>query len=239
MLDPRRPGAGLKSITAERLRPIYTYRECEQRVLEGLPDAARVLDLGCSKGANLPVLEGMGRRVFGLDVSIFDVRSAQAICPVTAGAGEFLPFGAGTFDLVYASHVLHHAQCSFVLREVHRVLRPGGVLFLIESFEDSPVMRLARNIYPKWGPYPVRSRFRFEELVTDLEENGFLIQTKEQFNVFYWIWEVPQLLLRPMELLIPLVVRAEMAAVHRWRRFAAHGFVVATKGQPGEAGTKK
>lgn len=219
----------MKAATAERLRPIYTYRDCENQLLEELPEAARVLDLGCSKGANLPILQGMGRSVFGLDVSMLDVRSAHKICPVTAGAGESLPFGADTFDLVYASHVLHHAQCSSVLREVHRVLRPGGVFFVIESIEDSPVMRLARNIYPKWGPYPVRSRFRFEELVTDLEGSGFLIQKKEQFNLFYWIWEVPQLLLRPMELLIPLVVRAEVAAVCRWRRFAAHCFVVATK----------
>ncbi len=219
----------MRAATAERLRPIYPYRDSEQQVLEGLPEAARVLDLGCSKGANLPILEGMGRRIVGLDVSIFDLRSAHAICPVTAGAGEFLPFGADTFDLVYTSHVLHHAKASSVLLEIHRVLRPGGMLFLIESVEDSPVMRLARNIYPKWGSYPVRSRFRFEELVTDLEGSGFLILTKEQFNVLYWIWEVPQLLLRPMELLIPLVVRAELAAVRRWRRFSAHCFVVATK----------
>ena len=215
--------------TAERLRPIFRYRDSEQQILAGLGKSARILDLGCSSGANLPILQGPNRQVFGLDVSVLDVGSARSICPVTAGEGESLPFSDGSFDLVYASHVLHHARCSSVLQEVSRVLRPGGIFFIIESVEDSPVMRLARNIYPKWGPYPVRSRFYFEELVTDLEENGFLIRTRKQFNVFYWIWETPQLWLRPMELMIPLVIRAEKAAMRHWSRFGAHCLVIAEK----------
>jgi len=214
---------------AERLRPIFAYRDFERRVLEGLGGAARILDLGCSRGDNLPILQGRGRQVFGLDVSISDVRSALAICPVTAGEGESLPFPGGTFELVYASHVLHHAQYVPVLGEIYRVLRPGGTLFLIESVENSPFMQLARNIYPKWGPYPVRSRFRFEQLAEDVRDVGLVIRMKEQFNVFYWIWEIPQLWFRPMEFLIPLVVRAEMAAIGRWRRFGAHCFVIAEK----------
>jgi len=211
------------------LRRIYTYRAHEQRVLAQLPQAACILDLGCSRGANLSVLLGDGRRVVGTDIVISDLPSASTVCPVTAGAGEQLPFRTHAFDLVYTSHVLHHADCAAVLGEVHRVLKPGGVLFLIESFENHPVMRLARSIYPRWGRYPVTSRFRFEELLADLHGFGFRVQTSEQFNLLYWIWEVPQLWLRPMELLLPLVVRLELAAARRWRPFAAHGFVVAEK----------
>jgi SAM-dependent methyltransferase len=213
----------------ERLRRIYTYRAHERRALERLPETARVLDLGCSRGANLPALLDSGRQVFGTDVAISDLPHAGRICPVTAGAGERLPFRADAFDLVYTSHVLHHADWAVVLPEVRRVLRPGGVLFVIESFENHPLMRLARSIYPRWGRYPVTSRFRFEELLAALHGLGFRIQTSEQFNLLYWIWEVPQLWLRPMGLLLPLVVPLELAAARRWRRFAAHGFVVAEK----------
>lgn len=41
--------------------------------------------------------------------------------------GEHLPFAAETFDVVYSNGVLHHTpDTAGAVREVHRVLRPGG-----------------------------------------------------------------------------------------------------------------
>ena len=41
--------------------------------------------------------------------------------------GEHLPFAAETFDVVYSNGVLHHTpDTAGAIREVHRVLRPGG-----------------------------------------------------------------------------------------------------------------
>ena len=42
--------------------------------------------------------------------------------------GEHLPFADGSFDVVYSNGVLHHTpDTAGSIREVHRVLRPGGV----------------------------------------------------------------------------------------------------------------
>ena len=68
------------------------------------------------------------------------------------------------FDLVYISHVLHHAHdVEAVLRESHRLLAPGGVLFVIETIDDSPLMRLARALQPSWDDDEVLNRFRYSD----------------------------------------------------------------------------
>lgn len=51
--------------------------------------------------------------------------------PVVNGAGEHLPYNAGSFDMVVCWDVIEHVQSpTAMLREIHRVLRPGGKLFL-------------------------------------------------------------------------------------------------------------
>src|SRR5690606_6598527 len=60
--------------------------------------------------------------------------------------GKGLPFEDGTFDFAYSINVLHHvttpeAQMA-TLRELVRVLKPGGVFFLHEMNIENPVFRL-------------------------------------------------------------------------------------------------
>lgn len=52
----------------------------------------------------------------------------------TADLTKGIPHGDGTVDAVYSSHMLEHVtrdQAEFVLRECHRVLRPGGTLRVV------------------------------------------------------------------------------------------------------------
>jgi hypothetical protein len=108
------------------------------------------------------------------------------------------------------------------------VLRAGGRLFLIETVDDHPLMRLARNIRPEWDSDEVRSRFRFAELAGDVRTAGFRIEAARQFNVVYWIWETAQArLVPPLAGLHRLVVAIEewLAPLRRW---GAHAYFVAS-----------
>jgi SAM-dependent methyltransferase len=208
---------------------VFSYLPLERDLLDSLPEDARILDLGCGAGSHMSLLAS-GGRVVGLDSSLSLLVRASTFGDVVAGAGERLPLRDATVDLVHVSHVLHHAEDHrVVLGEIHRVLRPGGSLVLIETCDDSLLMRVARTLRPRWESVPVRSRFRFAELVADVRGAGFRVEAGEQFNVLYWIWGFARRKFRPLERLLGQVIRVELAAVRHLRRHSAYGYVVARK----------
>ncbi|GAB4501582.1 MAG: hypothetical protein Fur0035_11250 [Anaerolineales bacterium] len=100
----------------------------------GLDSAQRVLELGCGTGAILETLPRLPGRC-GLDLNLGALRQAQFNAPgasLTQGAGEFLPFAAATFDLVFCHFLLlWAADPAAILREMARVTRPGGALLAL------------------------------------------------------------------------------------------------------------
>jgi len=218
---------------AGRDERVFTYLPVERELLSVLPRNSWILDLGCGDGSHMSILAS-GGTVVGADVSAHGLAEARLFGPVLICAGEQLPFRRGTFDFVYVSHVLHHAQDHrSVLSEIYRVLKSDGRFLLIETCEDSPLMRLARTIRPRWEEVPVRSRFRFRVLVEDILGVGFAVDRSEQFNVLYWIWGFARRKFRPLERLLPHVIRVELSAVQRLRRYSAYGFVVGRRPSSG------
>jgi 2-polyprenyl-6-hydroxyphenyl methylase/3-demethylubiquinone-9 3-methyltransferase len=103
-----------------------------RRALEPLA-GRRVLDLGCGKGRFAAHLEEGGAEVVGLDLSAAMLASATGLARVRGSASR-LPFAVATFDAVIAVEVFEHlADLRGVLREVRRVLRPGGVVAIIDK----------------------------------------------------------------------------------------------------------
>lgn len=101
-----------------------------------VPEARRVLDVGCGTGRLLADLASArpGLRAAGLDLAPGMCRAARAAAPraaVAAGDAEALPFRAGAFDLVASTSTFQWLQAlEPALRECARVLAPGGRLVL-------------------------------------------------------------------------------------------------------------
>src|ERR1700730_280623 len=108
-----------------------------------------MLDVGCGVRQCHPLVRRIFGRVCGADVSAASIAQARIRNPEVqyeACAGETLPYDSATFDLSTAICVLHHVlppQWVGFLREMRRVVRPGGLVCLIEHNPLNPLTRLA------------------------------------------------------------------------------------------------
>jgi SAM-dependent methyltransferase len=112
------------------------------RYLE-LDGGRRILDVGSGKGAFCGALARSGYETVGVDPSLAAVAIAKTyVNPrglFVLGSGESVPFSPGSFDRAVSVCVLEHTRDDArVLREVHRVLKPGGVFALTVDCLDSP-----------------------------------------------------------------------------------------------------
>ncbi len=98
------------------------------------------LDVGCGQGAYVARMRGLGFDVEGIDMSAGQVRLAARNVGgdriVRVGSVLDIPAADGSFDFLYIINVLHHLNSveeqRRAFRELLRVLKPGGLLFVHE-----------------------------------------------------------------------------------------------------------
>jgi ubiquinone/menaquinone biosynthesis C-methylase UbiE len=119
----------------------------------GSSSAARVLDFGCGTGLSTRSLErtlGSRAHFTGVDPSEASLEQARGDAQSNATyvhlRDNCLPFGEASFDVIFIACVFHHiarAEHELWMRELTRVLAPGGSLWMFEHNPYNPLTRRA------------------------------------------------------------------------------------------------
>lgn len=171
-----------------RLQYVLDHLREEYLYFEGLS----VLDIGCGGGFLTEEIAKYGLNAVGIDPSGPSLEAARAHAEKIGlhvqyleGIGEKIPFPESTFDIVFCCDVLEHVNdYQTVLKEVNRVLRPGGwfffesinrtlfsffvVVFLLQECEFTSI--IPRNIHC-WESF-----IKPEELLNSLKALGFSVK---------------------------------------------------------------
>jgi SAM-dependent methyltransferase len=144
------------------------------------PMAFRILDAGCGTGGLIRRMERAHPqwKWTGLDAEPLACELARSRCEAEIIQGSLLslPFPNSTFDAVVCADVLYHLDDDFAaLREIHRVLRPGGTVVVnvpahqwLHSYHDVTVHG--------------RRRYERSDLVERFSRTGFGVQTLTHWN---------------------------------------------------------
>ena len=140
-----------------------------------------VLELGCGTGYFTRELARSGANVVAIDVSRELLEIAQADCPAENVRYEIqnasaLTYPSAMFDSVVGSSVLHHLEVNEALREIYRVLKPGGTIYFTEPNMLNPQIAVQKNVpwvKRKLGDSPDETAFFRWPLRRLLKQTGF------------------------------------------------------------------
>jgi SAM-dependent methyltransferase len=119
-----------------------------------------VLDLGAGTGKFTVELLATGAQVFAVDpvaAMLDNLRLSAAAATALLGDAENIPLADDTCDAVVCAQSFHWFATRAALTEIHRVLRPGGILGLIWNVRDESVdwvAKLTAVIAPYEGDAP-------------------------------------------------------------------------------------
>jgi SAM-dependent methyltransferase len=182
--SPPRAHEAVQPEAARLGNPSYVWRSGQERRLALIErhaslEGRRVLDLGCGVGEYVRAFARRGAQALGSDIALprlVEARRRAAAAPEAEGvlgfaaaAGEALPFRDASLDVVVLNEVIEHvADDRATLREVARVLRPGGACILyapnrLYPFETHGIYAGRRYVFGNiplvnWLPRRLRDR---------------------------------------------------------------------------------
>ena len=192
---------GVRLNLAEKLMMNNPVRAAVQRHYEarrllrlgGRMSGGRALEVGCGRGVGVELILG----VFGAErVDAFDLdpdmvrRAARRVKRrgdrVRLWAGDVTRIDADdeTYDAVFDFGIIHHVpNWRDALREIHRVLRPGGRLYaeeVLDRFIHHPLWRRVLE-------HPMQDRFDAATFAAALRQTGFDVRSTDTlWGSFAW-----------------------------------------------------
>jgi SAM-dependent methyltransferase len=130
-----------------------------------------LLDLGCGFGKKASAFQQIGFTVTGIDGDQARIDEAIKNFPqihfIHFRIADTLPFDDNSFDVVFSHSVFQYLEHRPILDEIHRILKPGGSIIMVENLKNNPITRLGRVYHKRKGfnfhSYPF-NHFTFSEM---------------------------------------------------------------------------
>ncbi len=161
--------------------------------LGGRMYGGRALEIGCGGGYGLPLICDLfgADRVDGFDLDPRMVTRArrrhvgEGRINVWVGDATAVAVPSATYDAVFDFGIIHHVpDWREALREAHRVLKPGGRIYVEEVLAQFIRHPLVRRILT----HPMHDRFDAAELESQVQRCGFTLTGREEMlGAFAWV----------------------------------------------------
>ena len=167
--------------------------------LAALPEHGAMLDVGCGSGQGMRWFGDLRPKwkISGVDPGMEGLKAAAGAgyTSVALASGTALPVATERFDVVITLDVMQHLPLDggdrVTLREMHRVLKPGGYLFIRTNVQAYP--------HVPDDPVAVWHKYEPSELQEKLTSSGFTIVRLSRINALLGLVEIPGELRRARE----------------------------------------
>lgn len=185
VLSPELKGDSMEDVYKDLFYTPWNFVPREWDVLDMLSGQTlllnyTLLDLGCGVGKNAVALEGLGYKVFGIDISPSAIKRCQRLLNnperFIVGAVTNLPYSDETFDIVLdigCLHCLQKEQMSQAVFEIQRVLKENGKLY-------SRIFKPRSQEWIEAQPFKVNRFGLNTSEVLDLLQDYFVIEICKQ-----------------------------------------------------------
>lgn len=132
-----------------KIEPMPTFARGLKRLGE-LRAPGRLLDLGCSYGAFMVLAERSGWNTSGVELSVSTAKFAreERQLDVFTGTVEQAVYPGGHFDVITLWDVIEHFDDPVAtLAEIHRIMAPGGILFVFTINQESLLTAVGHLLY--------------------------------------------------------------------------------------------
>lgn len=192
-----------KNWTGERLETfIFNENTIEHlhryAIAQTLAKDKKVLDIACGEGYGSNHIAKFAKEVKGVDISDIDISKAidkykKDNLEFVVGSILDIPFGDKTFDMIVSYETLEHlAEHEVILKEVNRVLKPGGLLIISTpnklNYSDKKSYKNpfhVKELYPEEFKLLVGKYFSNIQMLNQKYLTGSIILSKDCPNHFY------------------------------------------------------
>lgn len=164
-----------------------TFSERLNKIANATGKEGRLLDIGCALGDCLSEAESLGwKKAEGIDPSEYAIKKARERgLTVKRGTLESLKIKENSYDLVLSQDQIEHVPDPVLeLDRMRKILKPGGVLFLVTPDIDGIWARILGKYWYHYKPKEHLLYFSAKTIKTSLKKAGFKdIKVKKTYHV--------------------------------------------------------